>query len=79
MYIKSNHPHLLRVYGAVPERGWLVMELCVAGSLKSLLMNSDQVVGVKTQMRLAAETAAGVAYLHMTDVRRQSPVPAPAT
>ena len=23
-----NHPTILRVFGVVPERGWIVMELC---------------------------------------------------
>ena len=28
-----NHPNILRVFGVVPERGWIIMELCGSGSL----------------------------------------------
>jgi hypothetical protein len=63
-----NHPNVLQIIGAVPERGWIVMEYCAGGSLKSMLMDPEHVVGVDVQVRLAAEAATGVAYLHMTDV-----------
>ena len=28
-----KHPNILRVRGVVPERGWIVMELCEGGAL----------------------------------------------
>jgi serine/threonine protein kinase len=63
-----NHPNVLRILGVVPERGWIVMELCACGSLKSLLMDPEEPLDLGTQLRFATETATGVAYLHMSDV-----------
>jgi hypothetical protein len=63
-----NHPNVLRILGVVPERGWIVMELCAGGSLKSLLMDPEEQLDPCTQLRFAVETATGVAYLHMSDV-----------
>jgi serine/threonine protein kinase len=60
-----NHHNVVQVFGAVSECGWLVMELCPGGSLKALLNDSDQVLDQVTQLRFAAETALGVAYLHL--------------
>ena len=44
------------------------MELCAGGSLKSLLMDPEEQLDLGMQLRFAAETATGVAYLHMSDV-----------
>ena len=63
-----NHPNVLRIIGAVPDRGWIVMELCDGGSLKNMLMDPEQALDIDIQIRLAAETATGVAYLHMSDI-----------
>jgi len=63
-----NHPNVLQIIGAVPERGWIVMEFCAGGSLKSVLMDPEHVVDVNVQVRLAAEAATGVAYLHIADI-----------
>jgi serine/threonine protein kinase len=63
-----NHPNILRVIGIVPTRGWIVMELCVRGSLSELLRDPEQAVDAKMSARIAAEAATGIAYLHMRDV-----------
>jgi|AntAceMinimDraft_1070359.scaffolds.fasta_scaffold07219_3 serine/threonine protein kinase len=64
-----NHPNILRVLGIVPERGWIVMELCEGGSLFDVLRDPDETWLDPSEMaRVAAETATGVAYLHMRDV-----------
>ena len=63
-----NHPNILRVFGVVPERAWIVMELCEGGSLDVLLRDVDEVLDRATTARIAAETATGIAYLHLPDV-----------
>ena len=63
-----NHPNILRVFGVVPERAWIVMELCEGGSLDVLLRDVDEVLDRETTARIAAETATGIAYLHLPDV-----------
>jgi Protein tyrosine and serine/threonine kinase/Zinc finger, C3HC4 type (RING finger) len=63
-----NHHNVVQVFGAVSECGWLVMELCTGGSLKSLLVDSGQALDRRTPMRFAAETCIGVAYLHHSHV-----------
>ena len=63
-----NHPNIIRVFGTVPEKGWLVMELCEGGSLDELLRDHDVALDSREKARLAKETATGVAYLHMKDV-----------
>ena len=63
-----NHPNILKIFGVVPERGWIIMELCAGGSLEVLLRDPDQVLDRQTQLRIAAETSTGLAYLHLSDV-----------
>jgi serine/threonine protein kinase len=64
-----NHPNILRVFGIVPERGWIVMELCEGGSLSDVLHDPDEIwLDTLETARVAAETATGIAYLHMRDV-----------
>jgi surface protein len=64
-----NHPNIVRVLGIVPERGWIVMELCEGGSLFDVLRDPDETWLDASEMgRVAAETATGIAYLHMSDV-----------
>ena len=64
-----NHPNVLHVFGVVPERGWIVMELCAGGALSELLLDAEQELDELALVRLAAETAAGVAYLHTVEVK----------
>jgi serine/threonine protein kinase len=64
-----NHPNVLHVFGVVPSRGWIVMELCVGGALSELLLDAEQVLDEPTLVRLAAETATGVAYLHTDEIK----------
>jgi hypothetical protein len=33
-----NHPNVLQIFGVVPEKGWIVMELCNGGALSELLL-----------------------------------------
>jgi serine/threonine protein kinase len=64
-----NHPNILHVNGIVPERGWIVMEICEGGSLADALRDPDETwLDEREMARIAAETATGVAYLHMRDV-----------
>jgi serine/threonine protein kinase len=64
-----NHPNILRVHGIVPERGWIIMELCEGGSLSEVLRDPDESwLDEAAMARVAAETATGIAYLHMRDV-----------
>ena len=41
------------------------MELCEGGTLKELLMDEELMLEQEELLRLAAETATGIAYLHM--------------
>ena len=41
------------------------MELCDGGTLKELLMDEELMLEQEELLRLAAETATGIAYLHM--------------
>ena len=63
-----NHPNVMKIFGVVPERGWIVMELCDRGSLKSILLDRDNQIELSELVRYAAETATGVAYLHTPEV-----------
>ena len=63
-----NHPNVVRILGAVTQKGWLVMELCAGGPLDTYLHDPDNVLDAMEKARLAAETATGMAYLHMREV-----------
>ena len=63
-----NHPHVLHVFGVVPDRGWIIMELCAGGSLATLLRDPEEALTSDEQLRFATEMATGIAYLHMSDV-----------
>jgi hypothetical protein len=63
-----NHPNILRVRGVVPERGWIVMELCEGGALDDWLQDPEEGIDSSTQSRICSEIATGIAYLHMKDV-----------
>ena len=64
-----NHPNVLHVFGVVPSRGWIVMELCTGGTLVDLLLDPEERLSRLTLMRFAAQTATGIAYLHADDVK----------
>jgi len=63
-----NHPNVIKIFGVVPERGWIIMELCDRGSLKSILLDKETQIELTELVRYAAETATGVAYLHDKDI-----------
>ena len=63
-----NHPNIIRIFGIVLNRGWIIMELCTRGSLRSILLDKDNALELPELVRFASETATGVAYLHATDV-----------
>ena len=64
-----NHPNIIKILGVVPERGWIVMEYCAKGSLKSLLRNvSRNQFKTSDLIKFAVHVATGVAYLHSPDV-----------
>jgi len=63
-----NHPNILKIHGVVSERGWIVMELCEGGALDEVLQDPEFVLDHPTRLRIAAETATGIAYLHLSDV-----------
>ena len=69
-----NHPNIIKILGVVPERGWIVMEYCAKGSLRSLLRNDyvDHVSGNKLKtsdlIKFATDVATGVSYLHSPEV-----------
>jgi serine/threonine protein kinase len=63
-----NHPNILKIHGVVSERGWIVMELCEGGALDDILHDPEYVLNHSTRLRIAAETATGIAYLHLSDV-----------
>ena len=63
-----NHPNIIRIFGVVLNRGWIIMELCVYGSLRSILLDKDNAFETPELIRFASETATGVAYLHATGV-----------
>ena len=62
-----NHPNMLRVFGTVLEKGWIVMELCEGGALDEMLLDSEREVSAQTKLRISAEIATGVAYMHMPE------------
>jgi serine/threonine protein kinase len=64
-----NHPNVLHVFGVVPARGWIVMELCAGGSLADVLQDPEEALDVATLLRFASETATGMAYLHVEDIK----------
>jgi len=63
-----NHPNVMKIFGVVPERGWIVMELCDKGSLKSILLDKETSIEISELTRYALETATGVAYLHSPEI-----------
>ena len=63
-----NHPNIIRIFGVVLNRGWIIMELCSRGSLRSILLDKDNALELPEIVRFVSETATGVAYLHATDV-----------
>jgi len=63
-----KHPNTLRVRGVVPERGWIVMELCEGGALDDWLQDPEEIIDDATKARVCSEIATGIAYLHMRDV-----------
>jgi Mg-chelatase subunit ChlD/predicted Ser/Thr protein kinase len=63
-----NHPNILKIHGVVSERGWIVMELCEGGALDEVLRDPEIILDHSTRLRIAAETATGIAYLHLSDV-----------
>ena len=63
-----NHPNIIRIFGIVLKRGWIIMELCARGSLRSILLDKDNALETAELVRFASETATGVAYLHATEV-----------
>jgi serine/threonine protein kinase len=63
-----NHPNILKIHGVVSERGWIVMELCEGGALDEVLNDPEFILDHSTRLRIAAETATGIAYLHLSDV-----------
>ena len=63
-----NHPNIVKIFGVVPERGWIVMEYCTQGSLKSLLDDEERNFLVSELTKFALATASGLAYLHSADV-----------
>jgi len=63
-----NHPNILKIHGVVSERGWIVMELCEGGALDEVLYDPEFVLDHPTRLRIASETATGIAYLHLSDV-----------
>ena len=63
-----NHPNIIRIFGIVLNRGWIIMELCIYGSLRSILLDKDNAFETPELIRFASEAATGVAYLHSTDV-----------
>ena len=63
-----NHPNIVKIFGVVPERGWIIMEYCTQGSLKSLLDDEERNFLVSELTKFALATASGLAYLHSADV-----------
>jgi serine/threonine protein kinase len=63
-----NHPNVLQIFGVVPEKGWIVMELCNGGALSELLLDTGEAIDAHELLRFSAETATGVAYLHLHDI-----------
>jgi Mg-chelatase subunit ChlD len=58
-----NHPNIIKIYGVVSHKGWLVMELCGLGSVKSCIRNSQR-LPPEQLLRIANGIACGVSYLH---------------
>ena len=65
---RLNHPNVVRVFGAVPSRAWLVLELLDGGTLAETLRGTSQPLSAAEALRIAGEVATGVAYLHLPDV-----------
>ena len=63
-----NHPNIVKIFGVVPERGWIIMEYCTQGSLKSLLDDEEKDFTLSELTKFALATASGLAYLHSGDV-----------
>jgi len=59
---------VMRLFGVCPSFGWIVMELCEKGSLKSILLSKETSIETSELTRYAAETATGVAYLHSPEI-----------
>ena len=65
-----NHPNIIKFYGVVPERGWIVMEFCERGSLEDLHkhVGAGRLFRSTDILRIVHEIACGVAYLHSPDI-----------
>ena len=65
-----NHPNIIRFFGVVPDRGWIVMEFCERGSLQDLHkhIEAGDLFSSTDMLRIAHEIACGVAYLHSPDI-----------
>ena len=63
-----NHPNVMKIFGVCPAFGWIVMELCERGSLKSILLEKQTSIELSRLTRYASETATGVAYLHSPEI-----------
>ena len=63
-----NHPNVIKIFGVCPAFGWIVMELCERGSLKSILLEKERSIELSRLTRYAAETTTGVAYLHSPEI-----------
>ncbi|PKA63651.1 U-box domain-containing protein 34 [Apostasia shenzhenica] len=63
---KLNHPHMVTLLGACPERGCLVYEYMENGSLEDQLFNrkNSQTLPWFIRFRIIFEVASGLAYLH---------------
>ena len=62
-----RHKHLLIFFGAgtmSDNRPFIVTEYMALGSLKTVLADRDRVLGWPARIRLAAQVADGMAYLH---------------
>mmetsp|Transcript_16869 Transcript_16869/g.43896 ORF Transcript_16869/g.43896 Transcript_16869/m.43896 type:complete len:272 (-) Transcript_16869:954-1769(-) len=62
-----RHPHLLTFYGAGTNselRPFLVTELMIGGSLRSVLLDHDKALDWLTRLSFVADAASGMAYLH---------------
>jgi hypothetical protein len=61
-----NHPKILQLYGCslTPQTIWIVTELCMKGSLKSVLSSRTAIISMKTKLSLCLDIADGMNYLH---------------
>ncbi|CAK0904256.1 unnamed protein product [Prorocentrum cordatum] len=63
---RTRHPNLVRLFGFChgADTFDLVLELCMGGTLFSLLHVSDVEVVPRQQFKVAGDVAKGMAYLH---------------